>query len=300
MNRREFIGSAAITGALGVLSGCTGGSSGSNGSNSSANDSEGSGQATTTSSGAGVFGSELSYEKRNIYIPIQSGANVDKVQLNSPQGQKWSTYNMQRSETSAEFTLIKKSATSYESYPFGTWTIHAIRNGQEIANADVALKPQLIVTDVQNGEYGTLSLKFKNVGSGPAVVSRARVSKKGASIPDDQGWALGSLDYSPEPIAPTETATVPAQAEGFNESYAPSNDETATGTSSGQVCSGETKQAVVDYRLFTSDESITTGPTITMKLSGGRESVDTDGINCAKVTLQSGGRSTSSTSSTSS
>ena len=300
MNRREFIGSAAITGALGALSGCTGGSSESNGTNGNENTSSGNGAETSTTGSVSIFTTGLKYDGRKIYTPINSKANVDKIQLNSPNGQKWNTYNMQRSETSAEFTLIKKSPTGFESYPFGTWKLYALRGGNQVGSADVRIRPKLTIADVQNGEYGTLSLKFKNVGSGPAVVSRARVSKKGASIPDDQGWALGSLDYSPEPIAPTETATVPAQAEGFDDAYAPSNDETATGRSSRQVCSGETKQAVVDYKLFTSDESITTGPTITMKLSGGRESVDTDGINCAKVTLQSGGRSTSATSSTSS
>ena len=295
--------SVAIAGTIGTLGGCISGSGGGKG-NSSGNGSGG-GSADNNngenSSGSGTqvdaFSKRPSFDGQNLYIPVRPEANIDEVQLRDANKQMWGTNEIKGGEGSAKFTLIKESAGEYQAYPFGTYEIYAIRNGSQVDGGNFDLRPQFDVTEVASGDSGKLRVTFENVGSGPGVVTRARLYKEGTNPAENDGWALGSYSgFDPEIVPPGETTTIPVMPFGFGEVYAEGTDDVTPENSSEGVCAGETKAAAVDYKLFGDIES---GPQLTLKFSGGRSQLDRPGVGCKRVSIQSssGGNSSSATTS---
>jgi len=299
MKRRQFVASIATTSVIGALGGCISGSGG--GGNNSSN---GSGNGSTNSSsgrnssGSGTqvnaFGERPSFDKKKLYIPVRPAANIDKVQLRDANKQIWGTDNVKSAEGSAQFTLIKESGGSYQKYPYGNYEIYAIKNGTQVDGGNFDIRPQFEVTEVVSAGGGELRVTLKNVGSGSAVITGARLYRQGTNPSDNDGWSTGVFEgYEPEIVPPGGSTTVPVVPIGFGDVYAEGTDEATPQGTSGTVCSGETKPAVVDYRMF---GNIQSGPQLTLWLGGDRSELDRRGIGCKNVSIQSKSGSNSNSS----
>ena len=306
MNRRQFLGGVVVASVAsgGCLSGDESNGNGSgNGSGENGSDNGGSGDGsggeggTTTVAEANAFGEQANFDGRKLFIPINREANVNKVEIVDPNGQQFATYNLQNRETSAEFTLIESGSgmTDYKKYPFGDYTIYALRNGEAVADTSLNLQPNFRATGVSHNDYGTISITFKNEGTGPAPIRAARIYKADSNPNSDEGLTLGTVNYQPKIVPPGGTITVPANPFGFNDGYGAGASETPTSTGE-QLCSGETRSAVIDYKMF---GSITGGQQVEVTFAGGRAS-DTSvaGINCVEISLANSSSGSSSTSNT--
>ena len=295
MKRRQFVTTVATTGLIGALGGCTSGGGGNgnssnNGSeNENANDSNG-GSSGSNNSGSGtqvnVFGERPSFEGKNLFVPVRSEANIDKVQLRDANKQIWGADPMKSAEGSAKFTIVKESGGNYQKYPYGNYEVYAIKNGTQVDGGNFDIRPRFGVMDVVSADGGELRVKLENVGTGPAVSTGVRLYKQGTNPSDNDGWGSGGIygGYEPEIVPPGGTTTVPVRPIGFGDVYAEGTDEATPQNSSGSVCSGETKRAVVDYKMF---ENIKSGPQLTLQLNGGRSKLDRPGIGCKSVSIQS-------------
>ena len=280
MHRRRFLLGATM-GAVSTLAGCLGGESG-----RSNNSSNGNGGGETTSGGVSkvdAFAGKTQFEGRNLLIPIASDADIDKVQANNANGQKWGTYNMQRGETTAKFKLVKKEpGTRFKSYPFGRWGAFALKDGEVVDEGGFDMRPDFRPVSTSAAESGTVDIELKNVGTGPAALGNARLYKVNADPRDDEGWTLGTETKTPELVLPDESAIAPANPFGFTEAYGAGAEETAT---TEDLCSGESYEAILDYKLF---GEIYGDKTVTVSFSGGRKSdIQVAGINCETVALES-------------
>ncbi|WP_273837060.1 hypothetical protein [Halococcus sp. PRR34] len=282
MKRRQFVTGIATTGAISALAGCVGGNGGSG--NSSGN-SSGSGATTTSESQVNAFGERPDFDRQKLYIPIRSEANIDKVELRDANKQMWGTYNVEEGEGTAEFTVIKEGGDGYKKYPYGRYEVYAVKNGTRVDAVDFEMQPRFEVTEVISAEGGELRVKLENTGNAPAVVTGARLYKQGTNPGESDGWSVGVYEgYEREIVQPGATTTVPVLPFGFGQVYAEGTDEVTPQSTSEGVCAGETRTAVVDYRLF---GNIHSGPQLTLQLGGGRSQLDRPGIGCKSVSIQS-------------
>jgi len=197
-------------------------------------------------------------------------------------------------EGSAKFTIIKKSGGDYQKYPYGNYEVYAVKNGIQVDGGNVDIRPGFGVTEVVSADGGELRVELENVGSGSAVITGARLYKQGTDPSENDGWSTGIYGgYEPEIVPPGDTTTVPVRPIGFGDAYAEGTGERTPQNSTASICSGETKRAVVDYKMF---GNIKSGPQLTLRLSGGRSKLDRRGIGCKNVSIQSksGGNSSSS------
>jgi hypothetical protein len=299
MKRRQFVATVATTSVIGALGGCISGSGGGgNSSNNSSGNGNANGSSDGNSSGSGTqvnaFGERPRFDGQNLYIPVHSEVNIDKVQLRDANKQIWGTDSVKNVEGSAKFTLIKQSGGNYQKYPYGNYEIYAIKNGTQVDAGNFDIRPQFEVTEVASAGGGELRVTLKNVGSGSAVITGARLYRQGTNPSDNDGWSTGVFEgYEPEIVPPGGSTTVPVVPIGFGDVYAEGTDEATPQGTSGTVCSSEMKPAVVDYRMF---GNIQSGPQLTLRLSGGRSKLDRRGIGCKNVSIQSKSGSNSSSS----
>jgi len=291
MKRRQFVATVATTSVIGALGGCISGSGGGGG--NSSNNSSGNGNANGSSggnsSGSGTqvnaFGERPSFDGQSLYIPVRSEVNIDKVQLRDANKQIWGTDSVKNAEGSAKFTLIKQSGGDYQKYPYGNYEIYAVKNGTQVDGGNFDIRPRFEVTEVVSAGGGELRVELKNVGSGSAVITGTRLYKQGTNPSDNDGWSTGVFEgHEPEIVPPSGSTTVPVVPIGFGDVYAEGTDQATPQGTSGTVCGGETKPAVVDYRMF---GNIQSGPQLTLRLSGGRSKLDRRGIGCKNVSIQS-------------
>lgn len=244
MNRREFIVSAGAAGSIGIFSGCLGSGAGNN---NSSNGSGNGGGGETTVDPATVI-KRITYEKGNMFVHV--GKMVRRVRLYDPNGQKYATKKVGKSETSAKITLIEeKTGGTYEGYNSGSWKARADRktngNYEELATADLSLEPNVKATSLRNTGSGNgrkTTLTLENTGNAPKAVTGARLSAKGHEPSN------GTMSILDNPIIESgESVDVGVSYFGLHGQF-PLKQDQKPGDVSDEYCTGQTVPATIEIQ----------------------------------------------------
>lgn len=290
--RRQLIRSSIAIALGGSVAGCLGGggsdqssntSTEAGGSTSQPTRKEGSAtstaDATTSGPSVSVLAASPEFDGQSMQIGFDGQTAVDRISLQTPQGEQFGTYQPSQYDNSVSFTLIRSSSKQfgYKSYPFGDWTATAHRDGSKIDEQTYELNPSFSVTDVSNNS-GFVEITFKNIGTAPVPVTAARIYNPSIN-PGPEQFGKGYVDGN-SITEPGYTISISTRLLGFDDKF-PISKNKSVSDYQGKYCTGKSYPVTISHRIF-SEIRETTGSLI---FGGGPVVAQQGSAACSDYTL---------------
>jgi len=245
-------------------------------------DETGTATATTTTAIPSVLGSEVEFDGGEMSISLNTDVALDTIQLNSPDGDVFATYEPHQYEGAATFTLIEQTSEQlgYKRYPFGTYTAKAIREDSVVDSHSYDLQPEFSITNIES-QQELVGVKIENIGTAPAPITAARIYRAGMN-PGSQEFGGGFVDQNAI-VPPEESITVETRLMGFTDVYSVGNNSSVSDYE-GEYCTGEARPVTVSYRVFGKVREITGS----LVFGGGPTEGPNGTVACQEYTINAG------------
>jgi len=229
-----------------------------------------------------VLGSEVEFDGGEISISLNTDVALDTIQLNSPNGDVFATYEPHQYEGAATFTLIEQTSEQfgYKRYPFGTYTVKAIREDSVVDSRSYDLQPEFSITNIES-QQGRVGITIENIGTAPAPITAARIYRAGMN-PGSQEFGGGFVDQNAI-VPPEESITVETRLMGFNNVYSVSNNSSVSDYED-EYCIDKARPVTVSYRVFGKVREITGS----LVFGGGPTEGPNGTVTCQEYTINAG------------